>query len=187
MMTPTSSALERAVQSYVSEGAGLIRRDSAGEITVLDVLVGKRGKVAPTTLFGTVTLIADSEEGTAWTRQTPAGLMTFESRSVSYSVQFFNKGAHDAARRLRLWAKSPQGRSVATMRGLTLYRFSAVRNLDDIVSAEWEERSGIDLELGYVAILDQVVDTGITLGITVFPDNATAFDVDPGRRLKADI
>ena len=74
-----------------------------------------------------------------------------------YSVQWFRKGAHDAAKRLSVWVWSPEGVAQAQESSLTVLRVSDVRQLDDVVSGAWEERAGLDIEVGYTQGIDQTV------------------------------
>ena len=74
-----------------------------------------------------------------------------------YSVQWFRTGAHDAAKRLSVWVWSPEGVAQAQQADLTVLRVSDVRQLDDVVSGAWEERAGLDIEVGYTQKIDQTV------------------------------
>ena len=39
-----------------------------------------------------------------------------------------------------------------------MFRVSDVRQLDDVVSGAWEERAGLDIDVGYTQRIDQTVD-----------------------------
>ena len=75
-----------------------------------------------------------------------------------YSVQWFRTGAHDAATRLSVWVWSPEGVAQAQQADLTVLRVSDVRQLDEVVSGAWEERAGLDIDVGYTQRIDQTVD-----------------------------
>ena len=78
---------------------------------------------------------------------------------ATYSVQWFRTGAQDAAMMFQQWTSSPLGQLGAEQRGLTFQRCSAVRQLNEIVSAAWEERAGLDLTVSYVQRTDQQIGT----------------------------
>ena len=56
-----------------------------------------------------------------------------------------------------MWVYSPEGLQSALDAGLTLLRVSDVRQLDEVVSGAWEERAGLDIEVGYTQKIDQTV------------------------------
>ena len=56
-----------------------------------------------------------------------------------------------------MWVWSPEGVAQAHQADLTVLRVSDVRQLDDVVSGAWEERAGLDIEVGYTQKIDQTV------------------------------
>ena len=138
------------MRGYVAEGS---------ELDPSCVIPGQAAGPAPKDAYATVILIDETADGFEWTSEAPGGTdaapavdqTAYESVNVSWSVQFFRKGARDYARTFRFWAQSPQGAAAAAKHGLTFYRTSGVRQLDEVVSEAWEERAGLDLYLGYVA------------------------------------
>ena len=155
MIEPTTQNMERAVRGFVAAGSGLESRR---------VRPGNSDGPAPNELYATVLLIHQAIDGIP---ETPLRLSaegerldaeTHANVRSRYSVQWFRPGAHDAAKRLSVWASSPTGRDLASSLGLTFIRVSDIRQLDDIVSNAWEERAGLDLDLGYIQTLAQTVD-----------------------------
>lgn len=158
MIAPDSETLGKAVQSYVALGSGLDR----------DLVIrGNQKAPAPVESYATVLFMTDLQHGFVWTTesQTDAqatdgrlSVSVFDSSTVDFSVQFFRKGAHDLARRLRTWCRSPFGIEAAERRNLTFFDCGPVRQLDDVVSAAWEPRAGLDLSFGIVSsLVDDVV------------------------------
>ena len=126
------------------------------------VVSGNKGTPVPDGLFASLVLIHQVIEGI------PATVMSLASDEADlnaltavrgrYSVQWFRTGAHDAATRLSVWAWSPEGVAQAQKADLTVLRVSDVRQLDDVVSGAWEERAGLDIDVGYTQRIDQTVD-----------------------------
>ena len=90
-----------------------------------------------------------------------------------YSVQWFRTGAHDAARKLSVWVWSPEGAAQAQKADLTVLRVSDVRQLDDVVSGAWEERAGLDIDVGYTQRIDKTVGRLRTAPIEVGAGGST--------------
>ena len=155
MIAPTTQEVERAVRALVAQGSELEPRR---------VRPGNQGGAVPNDLFATVVLIHQVIEGI------PATVMSLASDEADlnaltaatvrgrYSVQWFRNGAHDAAKRLSVWVWSPEGVAQAQKADLTVLRVSDVRQLDDVVSGAWEERAGLDIDVGYTQRIDQTVD-----------------------------
>ena len=179
-LAPTTDVLERNIGGYVAEGSGLARAS---------VIPGNEPGVAPIGPYATVVLISEVADGHSWTSDAPVApddppsdlisQTVRESIASSYSVQFFRAGARDRARQFRLWAQSPTGIYGADRRGLTFYRAGPVLQLNQIVSEEWEERAGIDLELGIVTQGVHVIDSALTLDIQAEFDGEAPFIAEP--------
>ena len=169
MIAPSTQDLERDVREYVAKGSGM----EPGK-----VIPGQTSGPAPSNAYATVLLISELPDGFVWTRNEGVDrdgspgidATVYESLTLSYSVQWFRTGARDLARTFRLWAQSPAGILNAERRGLTFYRTSEVRQIDDIVSEEWEERAGLDLYLGIVATNVQDVGLAATFDVTIHHD-----------------
>ena len=152
---PTTQDLERSIRAYVAAGSGLASSQ---------VIPGYTDGPAPNGLYASVLLINEAIQGIPGTifnlSESGQGLKAPVRATVraSYSVQWFREGSRDAARRFSVWASSPAGRELAAARGLTFLSVSDVRQLDDIVSDAWEERAGLDLEIGYIQMLTQALD-----------------------------
>ena len=155
MIAPTTQSLERTIRGLVAAGSDL---ESSR------VRPGNQGGAVPNGLFASLVLIHQDIEGI------PATVMSLASDGADlnaptvatvrgrYSVQWFRTGAHDAARRLSVWVWSPEGVAQAQQADLTVLRVSDVRQLDDVVSGAWEERAGLDIDVGYTQRIDQTVD-----------------------------
>ena len=146
MIVPSTQLLERAVRSYVAEGS---------DLAAASVIPGNPKGPSPKGLYATVLSISELPEGYPWNREAErnaasvsAPVDTFESVDIEYSVQWYRSGARDAARLFRLWARSPMGIDAAARRGLTCYSVDGVRQIDAILSEEWEQRAGVDLRMG---------------------------------------
>ena len=153
MVEPAVRDLERAVRGVVAEGSLLPSSR---------VRPGNSGGPAATELYATVLAITDATDALPWTTYTPADGDQLDARigmvvRASYSVQWYLEGARDAARRCRLWLRSELGQEAVADVGLVLGRIGPVRQLDEIVSDEWEERAGFDLAVQYLQTLSAQV------------------------------
>ncbi len=167
MIAPTTMLLERAIRGWIAEGS---------ELDAKFVIRSKGSGPAPKEEYASCLMIASKPDGSAWSRQgtDPDDQHSYISYTIDYSVQWYRKGAHDRARAFQVWAGSQLGILAAEDRGITFMAASAIRQLDDIVSSKWEERAGLDLTIGIVA-----VDTRGGLGgidnveITIIPNDDT--------------
>ena len=154
MIAPTTQEVERAMRALVAQGSELEPRR---------VRPGNQGGIAPDGLFASLVLIHQDIEGI------PATAMKLSTDGLSldaptiaavrgrYSVQWFREGARDVARRFSVWVWSPEGVAQAQKADLTVLRVSDVRQLDDVVSGAWEERAGLDIDVGYTQKINQTV------------------------------
>ena len=154
MIAPATATLEDAVAELVAAGSGLDYNS---------VLSGNKGTPVPDGLFASLVLIHQAIEGIPATVMSLASgeadldALTIATVRGRYSVQWFRTGAHDAATRLSVWVWSPEGVAQAQKSDLTVLRVSDVRQLDDVVSEAWEERAGLDIDVGYTQKIDQAV------------------------------
>ena len=162
MISPDTRTLERAVRGYVAAGSGLESRR---------VLPGNRNAPASNDLYATVLLITASVRGIPYTLYEGDGELvdasTIGTVGARYSVQWYRRGARDAARRFGVWTSSPKGVDFANARGLTFMRVSDVRQIDSIVSDAWEERAGLDLDLEYQESVQESIPTIGSVPITI--------------------
>lgn len=162
MFTPGHEDLEERLKAWVAEGSG---------INYDHVLSGKQNFPAPNVIYSTVLLITPATIGTPsrrWIEE--SGVYKYETvASVKdiYSVQFFRKGSRDAARRFAVWAYSPDARDSARAKAFTFHTIRNQREMGAIVSAEWEERFGLDLTIGYTQryVADREAQSAITIAI----------------------
>ena len=154
MIAPTTASLEDTVTELVAAGSG---------VDYNRVRSGNKGASVPDGLFASLVLIHQAIEGIPATVMSLApdeadlNALTAATVRGRYSVQWFRTGAHDAATRLSVWVWSPKGVAQAQKSDLTVLRVSDVRQLDDVVSGVWEERAGLDIEVGYMQKIDQTV------------------------------
>lgn len=136
--TPASELLALAVRRVVAQGSQL-----DGSV----VIPGNDTNAAPQTLYASV-LQYDSESlGTYQTQDN--GDVQIYVRST-FSVQWFRAGAVEAGTRFRMWAETPEAADAMVGRGLLYVRCGSLRRLDAVISSNYEERAGLDLELVHV-------------------------------------
>ena len=149
MIAPTTVELEREIRSLVASGSGLLPDH---------VIPGNGDGPSPDGLYASVVLIHEDIDGIPSTSfEVDTDSRQLASVRGRYSVQWFRDGARDAARSLSVWTSSPEGLTQAARTGLTVMRVSDVRQLDDIVSDAWEERAGVDIDIGYVQQVTQTI------------------------------
>ena len=163
MVSPETQTQERAVRGFVAAGSGLAPKL---------VRPGNDNGPAPGDLYATVLLITADGQGVPYTLYQDVGQGQLDAATVGtvrarYSVQWYRQGARDAARRFSLWAYSPTGLDRAASQGLTVLRVSAVRQIDDIIADAWEERAGLDLDLGYTYTLIDTINTFGAVGVEI--------------------
>ena len=168
---PATAPLEASIRSYVAAGSGL--RSQV-------VIPGNDVGPAPQELYASVLLIHQEIRGI------PANIFDGEAEGRTlatvhgrYSVQWFRSGARDAAFRLAVWISSSVGLEAAVSRGFTMLRVSDVRQLDELVSDAWEERAGLDLDLGYSYLLAAPLHPIETVAIEVRGERHT-YEIEVG-------
>lgn len=180
MIDPTTLTLERAVRRFVEDGTQLTPRGQ-------NVIPGNDGGPAPNGLYASVLAISQAGDGVPYHTSSarPDGetldIQTINTIRATFSVQFYRKGARDLARRFAVWCSSPSGNTAALESGLTFLRTSEVRQLDSIISDDWEERAGLDLEIGYLERIAEVVDIISSAEIDVEADG------EPFEHIEVDI
>lgn len=169
MLSPNRLTVERAVRWYVAAGSGIASDAS---------IPGNMDGPAPVELYATTTLISAMQEGINVAR----GDATLQNLVLTYSVQWHRDGAGDAGARFLAWTSSDPGRLFARRRGLTLHRCGPLRQLDALVSGEFEERVGLDLTVGLVARLEEEVPRIATIPLELRYDGAddAAIEVSSG-------
>ena len=76
-------------------------------------------------------------------------------RKEKYSVQFYHDGAHATGMALNAFLNDPmQSAQIFLDEGITLTEISRVRNINDIVSAEWEERAEMDFCVNFISTIE---------------------------------
>ena len=144
-IAPTRDAIETSIRRFVATASGL---------PITHVIPGNDGGSAPDGTYATVLLVTATSPGDAWADETAErGAIrsrTYLTIEAIYSIQFFRDGAQDHAQRLRLFSYSSAGILDAERRRFSIIRAEDVRQLDSVVSEEWEERAVLDLVIGYV-------------------------------------
>ena len=168
MISPTTADLESEVRGYIADGS---------EMDSKYVIPGNDNGPAPEQQYATCLLITSGRDSMNWSRAYESNAQTvvavYTSLTLKYSVQWYRKGSRDAAEAFRAWASSPLGQNSAERRGLTFYRTSDLRQLDAMISDQWEERVGLDLMIGTIAInLPKVVGRIGSAQIVIDPDEA---------------
>ena len=167
MISPTQETIEYAVRGYVAAGSG---------IAPGDVIPGQApGPTPDDGLFATVLLIIPRRRGQKFVRQDLVGgqIKHYTSGAVvdRYSIQWYRKGAENAARSFALWVDTPEGLDYTFTNGyanFVLRRLGDMRTLNEVVFEQWEKRVSLDLEIGYIHTIQQdlvpVEKVPITLG-----------------------
>ena len=144
---------EARIRKFVATGSGI---DSKW------VIPGNDNAPSPRAPFASVLLITDNADGLPAIREADEGdddvrLHNTRDRRATYSVQFYRKGAHENASKFVAWAVSDVGNLAAEEFGFRAQRVGDVRQLDDVVSDDFEERCGLDLTLDYQRVDEYVV------------------------------
>lgn len=118
---------------------------------------------APEGLYATIKEMTCGGEGLNFTNLQSASTTTGTifnrgNRTVMYSVQFMRAGARDAARNFLAWLYSVQGQEALMANHICLREVTPVRDLSTLRGTEMEERSGLDISLGYVETLQQTTN-----------------------------
>ena len=145
-VVPTTSNLDMAVRRWVARGS---------EIRFDDQVIPHYSEKTPSRrgLYATVLGFDESQEGLNINDQSPRNGFLRSAQTVvsTWSIQWFRKGARDAARCFKAWAHSPAGVEFADSQGLTLYTTGSIRRFDEVIRKEWEERAGLDATIGFIA------------------------------------
>ena len=139
-ITPDQETIDRRVRAYVAAGSGLDARY---------VLVGNSDGPAPTEPFATVLAVIRALQGMPVRGADGEEWYIDATYLTTYSVQWYRRGAAQRAQELAAWAASTLGLDAASKGQFTYNGVSELRLLDDLVESEWEERSGVDMMIGY--------------------------------------
>ena len=174
MISPTTQDLEKVLRAHVAAGSGL-------DVDT-HVIPGNDPHPAPKGLYATVLLIDATIQGVAYDvlsarSDNDLDVLTVRTMRGRYSVQWCRKGARDAARQFAVWTSSPLSLERARRNNVTLVRVSTVRQIDTIVSDKWEERAGVDLDVGYLESVTQEVASIASAQINVSYDGNPVVEV----------
>lgn len=150
-LTPSTELVDRAVRRLVAEGSGI-----EGSL----VIPGNDPHPAPQSLYASVLLYNSMTNGMFQTQHDALGepqeYLVYVA--ATFSVQWFRRGAVEAASRFRMWAETPEAAETMAARGFLYMRCGLLRRLDAVISSNYEERAGLDLELTYAQ--RQTAETG---------------------------
>lgn len=117
------------------------------------VIPGNGPGPSPDTVFATVLRMTDVHQGWPVEQEDSTGgrhvLETRNNRSVQYSVQWYRSGAFDVASRAMNWLGTSLAADAANALGIRIQAYNQLRDMDAVVSSEWEERWGMELEIAY--------------------------------------
>ena len=164
IIRPTTDTLEEAVRGYVALGSGLDFDTH--------VLPGNDNGPAPNELYASVLLVRSRQDGMGAFQTDGTDALTQTAVQERYSVQWYRTGAKDAARQFRLWTATPEAQEYLLETGLALVRTSEVRQIDAIIADAWEERTGLDLDLGYIQTLRQGAQVVVAVSFHVNTESA---------------
>ena len=174
MIAPATATLEANIRAYVAAGSDL---DADTH-----VFPGNDKGPAPKELYATVLLVTSASQGVPYRIVTNADVdlddETVRTVRAQYSVQWFRDGARDAAQQFATWTSSFAGIQDAAERRLTFLGVSAVRQIGLIVSDGWEERAGLDLDVGYLESVTQQTTAIESVGIGFAPDAGPAVELE---------
>ena len=174
------SPLERAVRAFVARGSGV-----DGKWIIPD---DARGPSPPARLYASVKLVSSRQRGSTPSTTYADGALEVEARQritkrTIYSVQWYRPGAADAAEDFRSWALSLDLGAMADATGFsitwpddmdwppfTVQDVGEVRDLDQVVSDEWEQRRALELTV------DSWVEARYDLGRIDSVDISEAYD-----------
>ena len=162
-LTPSVQTMDRRVRAWIAEGSNIPTRL---------VIESKGGGPAPaTSLYASVLVEQRRALGVHWIEDDAATAdppetqrqLTVLEFAVTYSVQWLNDGAYEAAQRFAVWAAGDESKTMQL--GLddgasfALQRLGDLRDLSVVQSeqADWEERMGMDVDVSYQQALNSAV------------------------------
>lgn len=178
-IAPTTLDFERTVRAWVAEGSGLDSKFVARQNT--------KTNYPPTQPYATVLLMGMPRDGFSWTKAASladpnaADTLTDErvSQTARFSAQWYRDGAMDRARLFQLWAGSPLGQQDAENRRMTIVSIGEVRDMEQLISSEWEDRAQIDFEIGLISTATFTTGRFDTARVEIdYEDPSAAFAVD---------
>lgn len=163
------AAVATAVRALVAEGSG---------ISSTAVIPGNDPYPAPQHMYATVLLISSWTDGGAFEsapfddQGRAHALLNVASR---YSVQWYRAGALQAAFRFRIWAETQDGADSMLRRGLLYVSSGDVRQIDYVISSNFEERAGLDLTVRHVQrqVIDRQPTESVEFAVSADPQGAS--------------
>ena len=175
-LTPTAQTVERNLRAWIAAGSGL---------NASAVIPGETDGPAPNGLYASVVLITPRITGlpyTLYSRNDDGERIDGDIIAVvrdRYGVQWHRKGSTDRGRQFAVWASSPLGRQDAAERCIVFHRITDIRPLDDVDrGGRWEERVGVELDVGYTQRITQVYEPFEVVGINIHDDDGITQTVE---------
>lgn len=165
--TPTASQVAARVRLLVATGSGL-----DGSL----VIPGNDRYPSPTAPYASVLLYATRTLGTyesAGVDGTADVRYDTHVRST-FSVQWYRAGAAERAESFRAWAATPAAEESFRGSGLSVLRCGDITRLDEVVSSQYEERAGLDLETIHIASITIERDAVESVVLTTQADDGGA-------------
>ena len=138
------TAIDLAVRKLIVE---------ASDLPGTHVIPGNGPGPSPDTVFATVLNITNAQQGGPAEQESAyLGSHVLETRSnrfAAYSIQWYRNGAATKANRAVDWLGTSLAADFATGLEIRIHEYNTLRDLDAVVSSEWEERLGLDLTVAY--------------------------------------
>ena len=82
-----------------------------------------------------------------------------------FDLNWYRRGAYDAARQFRAWLRSDAGRARCELQRIRIGATCEIRRISDIVAGEWEERVQMDLSVNYFE--HEIQDVGLVENVNI--------------------
>lgn len=153
-LTPTDEVLERDVRAWIARGSGIDPvnvipdPDDNGPVPFADE---DPKPPLPDDPFATVHSMEPMIVGI------PSSSMP--SIRHPFRVTFCRKDSNWRAKVFQAWAYTDEGTTDAEGRDFRIHDMSGIRRMDQIFAEITEEQAQFDLEVSYVQVIDQTIDT----------------------------
>lgn len=167
--SPTYDAMSILVRHFVAEASGLLPK------YVISTYDNDPG---PNVLYATVLPINIRMEGLDSeiardneSDDTKSDLHIAGNRIGTFSVQFYRSGAGDAALNLMAYPATSVGQIYMAENSLTWRKHGDILDIAAIMGSKFEERKGVDIEIGWMATNTDIVNALASAEITVNLDS----------------
>ena len=135
---PSAQRVNDYIRAWVASGSGLDTKL---------VVPGYEDGPAPREPHATVVSIDRDISRVIYREAPPIDVWAEVEERVS--VQWFRSGANRRASLFAAWCTTPQAAEQAARMGLLYMGSTPVRDASELVGESWEERAGMDVQLGY--------------------------------------